>query len=115
MSSLSFCFYPVGLDCKWTSSKEGFMEYTRLGKTGLIVSRLSFGAMTFGNDPSMPTIFKVDQENARAMVGKALEAGMNFFDSADGYASGQSEMMLGDLLNQYRQAVVIATKVGFNT
>src|SRR5205809_1089440 len=82
---------------KQTSSKESFMQYTRLGNTGLIVSRLSFGAMTFGSDPSMPTIYKVDQENARAMVEKALEAGINFFDTADGCAGGQSEAMLGEL------------------
>lgn len=89
------------------------MQYTRLGQTGLIVSRLSFGAMTFGSDPSMPTIYKVDQKNAQAMVGKALEAGINFFDTADGYAGGQSEMMLGELLGQHRPELVIATKVCF--
>src|ERR1041384_1210499 len=89
------------------------MQYTHLGNTGLIVSRLAFGAMTFGSDPSMPTIYKVDQENARVMIGKALEAGINFFDTADGYASGQSEVMHGELLKERRPEVVIATKVGF--
>lgn len=44
------------------------MQYTRLGNTGLIVSRLSFGTMTFGSHPSMPNIYKVAQENARAMI-----------------------------------------------
>ncbi|MDT4895240.1 MAG: hypothetical protein QOH25_317 [Acidobacteriota bacterium] len=91
------------------------MQYTRLGSTGLIISRLSFGTMTFGSDPSMPNIYKVSQENARAMVEKSLEAGINFFDTADGYSSGQSETMLGELLSERRKDVVLATKVGFRT
>ena len=89
------------------------MRYTRLGNTGLIVSRLSFGAMTFGSDPSISAIFKVDRENARAMIERSLEAGVNFFDTADMYAGGQSEVMLGEALGARRHDVVIATKVGF--
>jgi aryl-alcohol dehydrogenase-like predicted oxidoreductase len=89
------------------------MQYTRLGSTGLIVSRLSFGAMTFGSDPSVSAIYKVDQENARAMIERSLEAGVNFFDTADMYAGGQSEMMLGEALGPGRHDVVVATKVGF--
>ncbi|MEZ2445490.1 aldo/keto reductase [Chitinophaga sp. RCC_12] len=89
------------------------MKYTTLGNTGLIVSRLSFGAMTFGSDPSMPTIYKVSDEEARKMIDTSLAAGINFFDTADGYAGGQSEVMLGKLLASRRHEVVIATKVGF--
>jgi aryl-alcohol dehydrogenase-like predicted oxidoreductase len=89
------------------------MRYTRLGNTGLIVSRLSFGAMTFGSYHSIPAIFKVDQENARTMVERALEAGVNFFDTADSYSGGQSEAILGEALGPRRQDMVIATKVGF--
>ena len=89
------------------------MQYTRLGNAGLIVSRLSFGAMTFGSDPSISAIFKVDRENARAMIERSLEAGVNFFDTADMYAGGQSEVMLGEALGARRHDVVIATKVGF--
>jgi aryl-alcohol dehydrogenase-like predicted oxidoreductase len=89
------------------------MQYARLGNTGLIVSRLAFGTMTFGSDPSMPHVYKVSLDSARAMIDKSLEAGVNFFDTADGYASGQSEMMLGELLGKRRQEVVLATKVGF--
>jgi aryl-alcohol dehydrogenase-like predicted oxidoreductase len=91
------------------------MQYARLGNTGLIISRLSLGTMTFGSDPAMPNIYKVSQDNARAMVEKSLEAGINFFDTADGYASGQSETMLGELLKKRRHDVVLATKVGFRT
>ena len=85
------------------------MQYARLGNTGLIVSRMAFGAMTFGSDPAVPTIYKVDRENAKGMVQKAIAAGINFFDTADGYASGQSEAMLGELLRGHRKDVVIAT------
>jgi aryl-alcohol dehydrogenase-like predicted oxidoreductase len=89
------------------------MRYATLGNTGLIVSRLAFGAMTFGSHPSMPNIYKVDEELAKAMVEKSLDAGVNFFDTANGYAAGQSEVMLGRALAARRQDVVIATKVGF--
>jgi aryl-alcohol dehydrogenase-like predicted oxidoreductase len=65
------------------------MQYTRLGHSGLIVSRLAFGVMTFGSDPSQPAIYKVNRENAKAMIDKALDAGINLFDTADLYAGGQ--------------------------
>lgn len=91
------------------------MKYTSLGNTGLIVSKLSFGAMTFGSDPSIASIYKVNQEDAQKMVNKSLDAGINFFDTADGYAGGQSEEMLGRTLAACRKNVVIATKVGFRT
>ncbi|WP_118976332.1 aldo/keto reductase [Taibaiella koreensis] len=91
------------------------MKYTTLGHSGLIVSRLSFGAMTFGSDPSMPSVYKVSDADASAMVGKALDNGINFFDTADGYSGGQSELMLGKILAPRRHDVIIATKVGFRT
>jgi aryl-alcohol dehydrogenase-like predicted oxidoreductase len=91
------------------------MRYTRLGDTGLIVSRLAFGSMTFGSDPSLPNVYKVDRENAQTMIDKSLEAGINFFDTADGYAAGQSEEMLGRALGKRRQDIVVATKVGFRS
>lgn len=89
------------------------MQYARLGNTGLIVSRLSLGTMTFGSDPSMPNIYKVSMDDARRMVGTALGAGVNFIDTANGYSKGQSEEMLGELLGARRKDVVLATKVGF--
>src|SRR5262245_4332753 len=91
------------------------MQYSRLGKTGLIVSRLAFGAMTFGTDSRFPAVTKVDMEGARSLVMRSLEAGINFFDTADGYAHGQSERMLGEVLRDRRNDVVIATKVGFRS
>jgi predicted aldo/keto reductase-like oxidoreductase len=85
------------------------MRYTRFGNTGLIVSRLSFGAMTFGSYHSIPSIFKVDQENARSMVESALGAGINFFDTADTYSGGQSEAILGEALAPRRNSKFRAT------
>jgi aryl-alcohol dehydrogenase-like predicted oxidoreductase len=91
------------------------MQYARLGDTGLVVSRLSFGAMTFGETGSGPmaSIHKVDQSQADAMVGRAVDGGVNFFDTADAYANGQSETMLGKALGRRRRDVVISTKAGF--
>lgn len=92
------------------------MQYTTLGTTGLVVSRLAFGAMTFtAGDRSLGAVYKTDAEVADALVGQALDAGINFFDTADAYASGQSERILGEALKSRRDEVVIATKVGFRT
>ncbi|MGF7035963.1 aryl-alcohol dehydrogenase-like predicted oxidoreductase [Paenibacillus mucilaginosus] len=88
------------------------MKYTVLGQSGLLVSRLAFGAMTFGTG-NMPSIYKVDESGAQELVDRALDAGINFFDTADGYADGQSEEMLGRLLGSRRSETVIATKGGF--
>ena len=92
------------------------MQYSRLGNTGLIVSRLAFGAMTFGNATGpFAAISKVDEEAARTMIAMSLDAGINFFDTANMYAEGQSEVMLGKLLGEKRRDVIIATKVGFRS
>lgn len=90
------------------------MKYARMGDSGLLVSRLSFGAMTFtlGNK-SMESVYKVDEDLAREMVALALDRGVNFFDTADGYAGGESEIILGRALADRRDDVVIATKYGF--
>jgi aryl-alcohol dehydrogenase-like predicted oxidoreductase len=92
------------------------MQYSKLGNTGLIVSRLSFGAMTFGVGAGpFATVSKVDEANAKTMVDKSIDAGINFFDTANGYSGGQSETMLGKLLGEKRKDVIVATKVGFRT
>lgn len=90
------------------------MQYIQLGKTGLIVSRLGFGAMTFtqGNQ-DLGTVYKVGEQLAHQLVGRALDAGVNFFDTADAYAGGESEILLGKALAAHRDQAVIATKVGF--
>jgi aryl-alcohol dehydrogenase-like predicted oxidoreductase len=92
------------------------MKYTTLGSTGLVVSRMAFGAMTFtqGNK-DIASVFKVGEALARELVGRSLDAGINLFDTADGYAGGESERLLGAALKGRRNDVVIATKVGFRT
>jgi aryl-alcohol dehydrogenase-like predicted oxidoreductase len=92
------------------------MQYTLLGNTGLTVSRLAFGAMTFtAGNKSLGAVSKVGAELAGQLVERALEAGINFFDTADAYAGGESEALLGAALKPHRDRVVIATKVGFRT
>ena len=92
------------------------MRYTTLGGTGLIVSRLAFGAMTFtGGNKTIGAVYKVGHALADQLVGRALDAGVNLFDTADGYAGGESEMILGKALQSRRNDVVIATKVGFRS
>src|SRR3954470_1534631 len=91
------------------------MRYNLLGNTGLYVSELCLGAMTFGGTSGMwQTIGKLGQEEALALIGKALDAGVNFIDTADVYAEGRSEQLVGGALaslGRPREQVVIATKV----
>src|SRR5262245_59659587 len=93
------------------------MQYNRLGDTGLIVSRVALGAMTFGS--AAGTIFenisKVDQKLANELVSRALDAGINHFNTADVYTGGQSEEFLAKALGTRRKDVVISTKVGFRS
>lgn len=90
------------------------MEYRLLGSSGLIVSRLSFGVMTFGkgSDSPLSIIATVDQAHANELVGQAFDAGVNYFNTADVYAGGASETMLGAALGTKRADAVIGTKVG---
>ncbi|MGH9646408.1 MAG: aldo/keto reductase, partial [Bryobacteraceae bacterium] len=92
------------------------MQYSRLGDTGLIVSRLAFGAMTFGTGKGpFAAVSKVGAELADQIIGKTLDAGINFFNTADGYTGGQSEEMLGKALGARRKDVVVSTKCGFRS
>lgn len=89
------------------------MQYTQLGSTGLIVSRLALGGSTFTQgDKSLGAFYKVGPELADEMVGKALDAGVNYFDTADVYASGGSESILGQALKPHRNRIVLSSKVG---
>ncbi|MGD2067293.1 MAG: aldo/keto reductase [Gemmatimonadota bacterium] len=88
------------------------MQYARLGDTGLKVSSLCMGAMTFGS--GFYGIGEVDRDGARELVQRCLDAGVNFFDTADVYSRGESEELLGrafDDLGVARDDIVIATKV----
>ncbi len=91
------------------------MRYNTLGQTGLFVSELCFGTMTFGGSQGIwGQIGNLQQEDADALLGAALEAGVNFIDTANVYAGGTSEQITGQALrnlNVPRDQVVIATKV----
>jgi aryl-alcohol dehydrogenase-like predicted oxidoreductase len=92
------------------------MQYMRLGTSGLVVSRLALGCLTFGVLPTeSKTLYRVDEQSASRMVQYALEAGINFFDTSDFYGSGSSEEMLGRIIAPHRHDVILATKVGFRT
>ena len=87
------------------------MNYRMLGRTGLYVSELCFGAMTFGGEGFWKVVGTQGQSEADALVGRCLEAGINFFDTADVYSNGASEQLLGQALGARRKDVVLATKV----
>lgn len=92
------------------------MQYARLGETGLIVSRLALGALTFGEGQGvLASLYRVDQAGAQRLVDQALSAGVNYFNTADCYCEGRSEEMLGRALGARRKQAVIATKVGQRT
>ena len=83
------------------------MEYVNLGSAGVKVSRICFGCMSFGNDNA----WKLELDEARPLVKKALDLGINFFDTANVYSLGRSEEITGECLKGYRDDVVVATKV----
>jgi aryl-alcohol dehydrogenase-like predicted oxidoreductase len=82
-----------------------------LGNTGVRVSELCFGAMTFGGRGYWKSVGQVEQKEADEMVRLALDAGVNFFDTADVYSEGRSEEILGRALGSRRKDIVLATKV----
>ncbi|MBW8753677.1 MAG: aldo/keto reductase [Sphingomonadales bacterium] len=87
------------------------MEYRALGRSGLQVSVFSFGAMTFGDGTgTFATVGDTRGADAERQIALCLEAGVNLFDTADVYTSGQSEEILGSILKSRRQEVLIATK-----
>jgi 1-deoxyxylulose-5-phosphate synthase len=89
------------------------MDYIKLGRTGLEVSPIAIGAMTYGiPDQGHPT-WSLDEEQSRPLIKQALDAGINFFDTANLYSLGSSEEILGRALADFasRDDVVIATKV----
>ena len=88
------------------------MKYRQLADTGVFVSELCLGAMTFGGVGQMwEMIGGLDQPAVDALVHRAVDAGINFIDTADVYATGESEVMLGKALGNRRHDIVLATKV----
>ncbi|RKN23874.1 aldo/keto reductase [Micromonospora musae] len=93
------------------------MKYRLLGNTGVWVSELSLGTMTFGgaNDPRYAGLGGLGREEVDRMVERALDVGINFIDTADVYGRGESEELLGRALRRRRDDVVLATKVHSRT
>ncbi len=90
------------------------MEFTKLGNTGMDVSRICLGCMSFGNAEGWShNPWALSEEDSRSIIKRALELGINFFDTANVYAYGVSEEILGRALQEYanRDEMVIATKV----
>jgi aryl-alcohol dehydrogenase-like predicted oxidoreductase len=89
------------------------MKYNQLGNTGLFVSEICLGAMTFGGQGLFKVVGDVDQKGTTSMIARALEAGVNFIDTADVYSLGNSEKLVGQALKDAgvrRSDIVIATK-----
>ncbi|MEF8778363.1 MAG: aldo/keto reductase [Natronomonas sp.] len=86
------------------------MEYTTLGSTGIEVSEICLGCMSFGTGPRYE--WTLDEEESRPIIERAIDLGINFFDTANIYQYGESERILGNVLADYdRDAQVVATKV----
>jgi aryl-alcohol dehydrogenase-like predicted oxidoreductase len=89
------------------------MKYNQLGNTGLFVSEICLGTMTFGGQGMFKVVGEIDQKGATAIVARSLEAGVNFLDTADVYSQGNSEKLTGQALKDVgakRSDVIIATK-----
>ncbi|GAB3031458.1 aldo/keto reductase [Natronobiforma cellulositropha] len=90
------------------------MEYTTLGSTGVSVSKIGLGCMSFGS-PSWRD-WVLDEDESRAILERAIDLGVNFFDTANVYSAGESERVLGSVVDEYdRDEFVLATKVRFPT
>jgi len=89
------------------------MKYTKLGTTGLDVSRICLGCMSFGVSDAGTHPWSLDEDTSRGFIRRALDAGINFFDTANVYSAGTSEEYVGRVLHQFanRDEIVIATKV----
>jgi aryl-alcohol dehydrogenase-like predicted oxidoreductase len=81
------------------------MEYVRLGRTGLLVSEITLGTMTFGNE--------ADEDTSRLLMDRAFDQGINFFDTASNYNKGATEEIVGRWMGEKREDLILATKVFF--
>ena len=91
------------------------MKFTRLGHTGLTVSRICLGCMTYGEPARGAHPWTLDEAASRPLIRQALDAGINFFDTANAYSDGTSEEIVGRALNEFarRDEIVVATKVRY--
>ena len=93
------------------------MKYVKFGQTGLDVSRICLGCMTYGVPDRGAHPWTLDEDASRPLIRQAVEAGINFFDTANAYSDGTSEEILGRALKDFtrREETVIATKVFMRT
>ena len=91
------------------------MKYVNLGRSGLKVSRLCLGCMSYGDPERLPQPWSLDEKASRPLIRQALEAGINFFDTANIYSGGSSEEITGKALREMarRDEIVVATKTFF--
>jgi aryl-alcohol dehydrogenase-like predicted oxidoreductase len=89
------------------------MEYRQLGRSGLRISRLTLGTMTFGGRGEFRSVGDTDVEGARRQIDMAIDRGVNIIDTADVYSAGASEEIIGQALNGKRDQVLLATKARF--
>src|ERR1700712_805469 len=96
-----------------TFNRSWTMEYVKLGRTGLDVSRLCLGCMSYGVPERGPHPWSLDSDAARPFIKQALDLGINFFDTANVYSDGSSEEIVGRALKDFarRDEIVVATKV----
>jgi aryl-alcohol dehydrogenase-like predicted oxidoreductase len=89
------------------------MEYRQLGRSGLRISRLTLGTMSFGGKGQFRSVGEVDLEGARRQITMAMDAGVNLIDTADIYSNGAAEEIIGEALKDRRDEVLLATKARF--
>jgi len=91
------------------------MKYTTLGRTGLKVSRFCIGCMSFGGPEAKGYEWTVGYGDSKRIIDRAIDLGINFFDTADVYSNGKSEQIVGEAMQGRRNQIVLATKVGLPT
>jgi aryl-alcohol dehydrogenase-like predicted oxidoreductase len=89
------------------------MEYRQLGRSGLRISALTLGTMTFGGKGAFQQVGSTEREEARRIVDRALDAGINLIDTADVYSGGLSEEIVGSVIEGRRERLLVATKARF--
>ena len=111
------CRALVITDARHSFAKTSPMQYTNLGKTGLKVSRLCLGCMSYGVPERGTHVWTLSEEQSRPFIARAIELGINFFDTSNSYSDGTSEEITGRALRDFakRDDVVIATKVFYPT
>src|SRR5262245_21236343 len=92
------------------------MKYRALGRTGLVVSEIGFGAWSIGGRTAGTTSYgETDDRTSLAALARALDAGITLFDTSSVYGNGHSEALIGEAFEHRRDRVVIATKAGYET